>query len=436
MSASERVSEATRMMHAIAFLPLFFAWSANAQAPERVTLQEAVNRALAKNPSAVVAGEEIRRAEALVLEARATWFPTLTGQGTYTRLDDDRVFGGSPGNPPRVIVSKDSLSANLTLTVPLVMPQAWARWSHAKDNVLVLRVSAADVRRQLALAVGHAYLAVVAQRRVVEVNERARVTAKAHAEFMRTRVEGGVGNRLDLVRAEQQLATTEAQVQQAYSGLARAEEALGVFLTVDAPVDSAEEPALAAPPSLADALGEARAKRADVALGKERVTAADHAVRDNWTDYSPYLVAIGQPFYQNPPSLTQPLTGWQAQLVLTLPLYDGGLRYGQAKEREANAAEARAQLDATLRQAQSDVRTAFEALRRADDALLASRAAAKLAGQALDLAMLAYRAGATTNIEVIDAERAARDAETQVAIAEDAARQARLDLLSASGRFP
>ena len=38
--------------------------------------------------------------------------------------------------------------------------------------------------------------------------------------------------------------------------------------------------------------------------------------------------------------------------------------------------------------------------------------------------------------EVIDAERQARDAETQAAIAEDTARQARLDLLAASGRFP
>ena len=72
----------------------------------------------------------------------------------------------------------------------------------------------------------------------------------------------------------------------------------------------------------------------------------------------------------------------------------------------------------------------------ADAALEAARAAASLAGQALDLATLAYRAGATTNIEVIDAERRARDADTAVAIAEDNARQARLDLLAASGKFP
>jgi outer membrane protein TolC len=82
------------------------------------------------------------------------------------------------------------------------------------------------------------------------------------------------------------------------------------------------------------------------------------------------------------------------------------------------------------------VRAAFDVLRRADESFRASRDAARLASQALDLANLAYTAGATTDIEVIDAERAARDAETQAEIAADAARQARLNLLGATNRFP
>lgn len=61
--------------------------------------------------------------------------------------------------------------------------------------------------------------------------------------------------------------------------------------------------------------------------------------------------------------------------------------------------------DAGLRQARSDVRTAFEALRRADSALRSARDAAQSANRALDLANIAYRAGATTNIEVIGAAR-------------------------------
>ena len=61
---------------------------------------------------------------------------------------------------------------------------------------------------------------------------------------------------------------------------------------------------------------------------------------------------------------------------------------------------------------------------------------AEFAAQALKFATLAYEAGASTNIEVVDAERRARDADTAVVVAEDAARQARLDLLAATGRFP
>ena len=50
--------------------------------------------------------------------------------------------------------------------------------------------------------------------------------------------------------------------------------------------------------------------------------------------------------------------------------------------------------------------------------------------------MPAYQAGATGNLEVIDAERRARDADNAAVVAEDAVRQARLDLLAATGHFP
>ena len=93
-------------------------------------------------------------------------------------------------------------------------------------------------------------------------------------------------------------------------------------------------------------------------------------------------------------------------------------------------------LDAGVRQARSDVRTAFEAMRRADEALRSSREAEQYARKALDLANVAYRAGAATNIEVIDAERQARDAATQAEMAADGARQARLSLLVAADLFP
>ena len=54
----------------------------------------------------------------------------------------------------------------------------------------------------------------------------------------------------------------------------------------------------------------------------------------------------------------------------------------------------------------------------------------------LKITTAAFELGATTNIEVIDAQRIARDNEAAAALAEDAVRRAQLDLLVALGRFP
>ncbi|MBX3224539.1 MAG: TolC family protein [Labilithrix sp.] len=395
-----------------------------------LTLDEAVKRATARNPSAEIAAQEIFRAEALAKQVRAAWLPTLNANGVYTRLDNDRELNG------RVILAANQLSANLQLNVPLVAPRQWVAHARSKENIEVARAASADTRRAIATAAARAYLTVIAQRRVLSSAQRALNTARAHEEFATTRFEGGVGNRLDAVRASQERATAEVRVKTQLAALTRAQEALGVVVGEEGSLDVAEDPAFGTLPSMDAALGEATARRADVAVERDRVEVARKAVRDSWVDYLPVLSAVAQPFYQDPPTFSQPRTGWQAQLLLQIPLFDGGARYGLAAEREALEAQARARLEGALRQARSEVRVAFEAMRRADEALVGARDAATLAREALDLAELAYGAGATSNIEVVDAERRAHEADTAAAVAEDTSRQARLDLLAACGRFP
>ena len=84
----------------------------------------------------------------------------------------------------------------------------------------------------------------------------------------------------------------------------------------------------------------------------------------------------------------------------------------------------------------ADVRAALAELTHARRSTAAARASAEDAALVLSMTDQAYRAGGTTNLEVIDAERRARDADNAAAVAEDVERQATLDLLAASGRFP
>jgi outer membrane protein TolC len=390
-------------------------------------MTEAVHRALLRNPTAQVAALEIERADALLNETRSASLPYLTANGTYTRLDNNRMLATNR------IAAKNQLSANLTLTVPLLSPQRWAQWSQANANVKTAEASNRDVSRTVALATARAYLAVVSQKRVVEINARALATDRAHYTYTNTRLIGGVGNRVDNVRAAQQVASDEAQLETSYTGLARSREALAVLVGEAQPLDVYDDVALASSSTDPEA---AIAQRSDVAAAQARLGLAEKIKREGWTDYTPTLSGQFIPFYQNPASISTPETGWQALLVLSFPLVEGGLRRGQSQERAALVAEARSQYEGFLRQTRSDIRVAVEEIRRADQAMKSAASAAKLAHEALGLADLAYRAGATTNLEVIDAERRARDADTAAVIAEDNARQARLDLLAAAGQFP
>lgn len=395
-----------------------------------VEFDDAIRRAAQHATAAAIAEDEVRRAEALLIEARSASLPFLAATGTASRVSWTQV-GGRP------IGSQDQRNGNLSLSVPLVAPSRWTQWSHASDAVAVARAGQQDTRRIVTLLAARAYLAILAQKRAVDVSRRAVQTAAAHFDFARTRRRGGVGNALDEARSDQQLATAQSQLENAVTGLVRAQEALGIAVAGDGPLDARGEPDLRfAGASTEDALREAEASRADLRAARERALAAHRVARDSWADWLPTLSAVGQAFVQDPATLVTPSDGWQAQLVLTLPLFEGGLRVGQQRERAEIEAEASAQLQGSTLQARSEVRTAFTTLQHAEAALEQSRRGAQRAQSALTLVTEAYRAGATTSLDVTDAEQRARDADTAAVVAEDAVRQARLDLLAATGRFP
>ncbi|HET7785419.1 MAG TPA: TolC family protein [Myxococcales bacterium] len=411
-----------------------FLLAAPAFAQEKLSMEEAVRRAVLRSVTSIVAEQEIVRAQGILQEDRALSLPTIALNGTYTRFDRDRVLSAGTGATGPT-TSRDQLSANAVVTVPLVAPQRWLIWSHAGDQVDVARLSAEDARRQVAVLTARLYLGVMAQHRLVQIDGQARDAAKAHLDDAHARYEVGSGNRLDEVRAGQELATDESSLALARSNLVRAMEALGSLVGEEGPVDVEDDLVLPEPQSEARAMEDAQSLRPDVRAQKERAEAARRVLRDSYADYLPLLQGVVQPFYQHPATAVTPETGWQASLVLSIPLFDGGARYGLRRERSALYQESRAQLEGLLRQARSDVRTAFDAVRRADESVRSAREAARLAHEALDMTMLAYREGATNDLEVVDAQRRARDADTAGLVAEDTARQARVDLLAATGRF-
>ncbi|HEX6241613.1 MAG TPA: TolC family protein [Polyangiales bacterium] len=414
--------------------------SADAAAARAISLAEAIETALQRNPDLAIGMREVERAHGLMRSARGAAIPTLSGNVTYTRLDDERAVGGNR------LAAENQLNANLMLSAPLLAPQRWMGLRQSKDNERVAQLDVAAVRRSVAVTVAHAYLTVLAMHRTIEAQERALANARAHYDYTHARYEGEIGSELDDVRAAQEVATTEAQLSSARARLVQAQEALGVVVGVEGGLDAAEPDALAVDSDAARTSGlpapnsaeaaDLVAQRSDVVAQAGRERAAQRVVNSRWADYAPTLNGTFMPFFQDPPTVQFPRWGWQAQLILSVPLFDGSVREGQAAQREALLAESRTQLAARLRGARSEVRVAAAALTQADASVQSTQRAAELAQRALAMANIAYEAGATSDIEVIDAERRARDAETAAVVAEDTARRARVDLLAALGKFP
>ena len=130
----------------------------------------------------------------------------------------------------QILQPQDSLGANLQLNVPILAPKQWIASERAKENISATRSDAISVRRDVAIATARAYLTVIAEHRVLQAAQLALSTSRSFEDYAVTRFEGGVGNRLDAVRASQQRATADVKVKQELSNLVKAEEALGVLM--------------------------------------------------------------------------------------------------------------------------------------------------------------------------------------------------------------
>jgi len=401
--------------------------TARPPAQQRVRFTEGVARALARNPTVGQAAQAILRAQALLDDAKAVFRPTVYGAAGVTILDDARGFSGNITQP------KTQWAFNASASFAFLDAARWAAKNQAGDQVGIARISAAETRRQVAVTAAEAYLAVLSAQRQWEIAVSNLETARALEEYARARLDAGKGSRLNHVRSTQELAAAEGRLELAGLLLRRAQEALGVALFADGPTDADGDPQLApAAPPASDAWLEARP---DVRLAGAQWLAAERVASDSWKDWFPVGATAFTPQYVTPAGFFEPARSWRALFQLRLPIYDGTL--GPAKRvREADRESARLNLDAVTLQARAELRLAQDSVNRNVAIAAASRRSAESAVEALQISEIAYRAGATSNIEVVQAQQTARNTETLAALAEDQLWQARLDLLVALGQFP
>jgi outer membrane protein TolC len=393
----------------------------------KIELDEAVKRALEQSPSIQAAATAIARAEATLGQARSLTRPFVSASINNITLDNARGFNGGVTQP------QNQTAFTGDVTVPVLAASRWAQVAQARDQIEVSTLSITEAKRQLAIAVAETYLLVIISHRQVEVDERALQSARDHLDYATRRLEGGAGSRLNQARAAQVAGSDEARLEATRLILRRQQEALGLLVANDGPLDSGAEPAFE---MTGIETAAAVASRSDVQVQSAVKRAAERVVKDSWKDVWPTVNASFAPSVITPGGLFQPTKTWRLAVTFSQPIYQGGLQRATNRYRETFVQQATFQLSDVELRARSEIRIAEESVRLLDRALAAARVAAERAAEVLRITTTAFEVGSLTNLEVIDAQRSARDADSAVALAEGALLRAKLDWVVAVGRFP
>lgn len=427
---------------AVALALLLAPQAAPAAEPITLTLADALRALETQGPAAAQARARAEEASALVRQSASSLLPTLTATGSYTRNRDQAVIARPPSGQLLTIQAEQTLAASGTLRVPLLVPTAWADLAAARHGAASAGAGAEAVRVGLRLAVVQGAWLETSAEEVVAAAERALATAQDQARIARRAVDAGLQPPLSALASETQAFRRESDLVGARAALAKAQLALGVLLgraervRIPVALPAAAQAEASAPAEDPAALGAAALqRRPEVRAQAEALAAAESQVTSARMRFLPQLAASGSLFAQDVDLPTGQRDGWQVMVTLTWPLYDGGLRYGKAREAKARTAGAQAASEAERLAVLQEVEDGLREVAVAAERLRLGEKQRAVAADAAATAKRGFEAGVTGNVEVLTANDELFQAEVGLARARAQVGGAAAALDRAAGRL-
>jgi outer membrane protein len=400
---------------------------AHAQAP--LTLQAAVDVALAQHPSVAVAQQALVAAQARLAEAQSA----INLQVSVS----DQSSNGNSANFPAGGATGTTNSLPVAATLQLVNQQVQYQVQQAQAAVASADASLVQARQDVALTAGQAYFSVLRAQAVAAAREVAVAQTEAQVRQAEAQVRAGAAARADVLQA--QAARAAAQVDliaarnQVETALAGLQAAMGRPLTDGLGV--ALPPAPLILPLSRDQAIAAASGRPEVVRAHSGVIVAQAALALAEVRAQP-LLSVGSSasvdvsrFPSDPRYLI-----WSVSATVTYPLVDGGLAQATIAEARANLVGAQAQEVFAIQSAQVDAFNAWVSLQDATSRVDATHASETAAAEALRAAEGRYRAGVGTIVEVLTARTTFQTASLSRIQAEFDVQTAVLQLRRAVGR--
>ena len=400
-----------------------------AQQPSSMTLSQAVNIALEKNPQRKAALAEHHAALAEVKEARSGFFPRISFTESAMRGNDPVFAFGTRLREGRFTASDFALN-RLNNPTPIGdfssrFSGQWTIFDSFSSQLNLRRTRWMEQAAQLDLdragqqtiyAVIEAYYNVLLAKKQAQLSEETVHTAEAVMQQSQSRVDAGTAVEADALSAKVLLAERQQELIRARNNVALEKAQFNTVLGVDAdtPVefgDSLTEHSLDIP-ALKTLEEQAFKHRPDL-LGVAALTSAQRTgVSLAKASFGPRLNAIGSWQTDTVNFAGNGGNNWVAGAELQIDLFTGGAKLAHLQHEKAMQERAEAIKTGAEDNVRLELRRAYYSFDSARQSLDVARATVSQSDEALRMMRDRYESGLATITELLHTEDAARQSRT------------------------
>jgi outer membrane protein len=423
----------------LALVLIFSGWGWPVQAQEQeLSLDQVVEIAVQRNPGIKASQQQVEGARARITQTTSAYWPQVTGFAVYDRQRLDGGTGSTPV-PGGFTNSFNNYNVNLSASQYIYdFGQTSGLVGESRQNLHASREGLTTTLADVVQQVKNAYFEILKNERLVQVGEETLSSREKHLKQAKAFYEVGLRPRIDVTRAELDVANArQGLIVARYNvrlSLVNLENIMG-GPPVKGPyrvVDVRERPPR--PPALEPLIDEALKARSEVAQLDALIKAAESRLESSKGKYWPSFSGLATYGWQN---TEFPLgENWEVGVQLNWPIFSGFQTQGEVAEVRARIRQTRAQLEQTRLQVIQQVSQAYLRLGETEESIAAAEVAVHQAQENLDLAEGRYRTGVGDAIENTDAQVTLTTEKARLVQANYSYLQGLADLERALGRGP
>lgn len=368
-----------------------------------VTLDEAYRVALANNESVKIASEGVRQAESTLDKTTSRILPNLTAEGSYTKYSEQKTTSSG-----FVIQPDDASRVDVKLTQPLYTGgREWATRKQAKFNIQRSKEGLDLAKEDIIRSTARAYFGALKAEKDVEIKAAALKRAEERLKVADARFKVGEVTKSAVLRAEAEAAGAEAELIKSKSALKDAGNLLKTVLGVQEDIKTAEPLVEAVKvPEAGELVRLALEARSDYRQRALEEKAALEGIEYAKGNFKPQIRIEGLYSWreQNPQTTFFQEDSKSASVVLTYPLFEGGLRMAELKEARSKLRESEFKRLSLKRDIEYEVRNSYNNMVAIEALINSYRKQLAFAEEDYSMVFEQFKYGLATTVDVIDSD--------------------------------